>query len=189
MRAVWLVSGVRRYSGRYVRHGSACHCQIITNVPRGDNSFDVIWAIESVCHADNKMDFLKEAYRLLRQGGRIVVADGFQSKHHLTREEEALLEKSFRGWGVGSLEIDTVFHDRFKELEFRNIIEKDVTSLIHKSSRRLYLCSFPAHIVDVVGRLFRKRGSIEQENVSSARNQFISLRKGLWKYKIFCAEK
>lgn len=160
-----------------------------TNVPCADSSFDVIWAIESVCHANNKMDFLREAYRLLRKGGRIIIADGFQSKRHLAREEKALLEKSFRGWGVGSLEINAAFYERLKELEFKHIIEQDVTSLIHKSSRRLYLGSFPAHIVDMVGRLFRKRGSIEQGNVISARNQFISLKKGLWKYMVFYAEK
>lgn len=160
-----------------------------SNVPCNDNSFDVIWAIESVCHADNKMDFLKEAYRLLKKGGRIIVADGFQSKRPLTKEEETLLEKCFRGWGVGSLETDTVFYDSLHKQEFRNIIEQDVTSLIHKSSRRLYLCSFPAHIVDIVERLLKKRGSIEQGNVISARNQFIGLKKGLWKYKIFYAEK
>jgi cyclopropane fatty-acyl-phospholipid synthase-like methyltransferase len=160
-----------------------------TNIPCGDNSFDVIWAIESVCHAYNKMDFLKEAYRLLKQGGRMIVADGFQSKRRLTREEEALLEKSFRGWGVGSLEIDTVFHNGLKELEFRHIMEQDVTSLIHKSSRRLYFCSFPALMVDMMERLYKKRGSIERGNVISARNQFISLKKDLWKYKVFYAEK
>jgi tocopherol O-methyltransferase len=183
---------------RYAREYAKCHDtnELTTfivadfiNVPCGDNSFDVIWAIESICHADVKMDFLIEAYRLLRKGGRIIVADGFQSKRRLTREEEASLEKSFQGWGVGSLEVDTVFHDRLKELKFRHIMEQDVTSLIHKSSRRLFLCSFPAHLVDMVGRLFGRRGSIEQGNVISARNQFISLKKGLWKYKIFYAEK
>lgn len=160
-----------------------------TNVPYGESSFDVIWAIESVCHATNKKDFLKEAYRLLRKGGRIIIADGFQSKYPLTGEEEALLKKSFRGWGVSSLEIDTVFYDGLNKLKFRHIIEQDVTSLIYKSSRRLYLCSFPAYIVDIVERHFKRRGSIEQGNVISARNQFFSLKKGLWKYKIFYAEK
>jgi cyclopropane fatty-acyl-phospholipid synthase-like methyltransferase len=160
-----------------------------TNIPFSDGSFDVIWGIESICHADNKMDFLKEAYRLLRKGGRIIVADGFRSRRCLNKEEEALLKKSFRGWGVGSLEVDEVFHGRLKELGFRHIKEQDVTSLIYKSSRRLYLYSFPAHIIDMTERLFKKRGSIEQGNVISARNQFISLNKGLWSYKVFFAEK
>ena len=42
-------------------------------------SFDALFAIESSCYATgtNKSAFLHEAHRLLRPGGRIVVADGF----------------------------------------------------------------------------------------------------------------
>ena len=31
-------------------------------------SFDVVWALESSCHALNKADFLREAFRVLRKG-------------------------------------------------------------------------------------------------------------------------
>jgi SAM-dependent methyltransferase len=44
-----------------------------------DASFDGIVAIESSCHAERKTDFLAEAFRLLRAGGRLVVADGFRA--------------------------------------------------------------------------------------------------------------
>ncbi|HBF18976.1 MAG TPA: SAM-dependent methyltransferase, partial [Cryomorphaceae bacterium] len=42
-----------------------------------DESFDVIWACESVCHATEKADFINESYRLLRKGGRMVLFDFF----------------------------------------------------------------------------------------------------------------
>lgn len=160
-----------------------------TKVPYKENSFDVIWAIESVCHANNKEDFLKESYRLLKKGGRIIVADGFQSKSPMSESEKALLKRSFKGWGVNSLEIDIAFHEFLKEQKFKCIKEQDVTSLIFKSSKRLFLLSFPAFIIHFAERLLRKRGDVEQGNVTAAFNQFISLKKGLWKYKVFYAEK
>ena len=47
-----------------------------TNTSFPDNSFDVVWACESVCQAD-KQAFIKECYRLLRKGGRLIMADFF----------------------------------------------------------------------------------------------------------------
>ena len=50
-----------------------------TAAPFADASYDGIFAIESACHASgwDKAPFVREAARLLRPGGRIVVADGF----------------------------------------------------------------------------------------------------------------
>ncbi len=159
------------------------------NVPYPDGSFDVVWAIESVCHAEDKKTFLQEAYRVLRKGGRLIVADGFQSKYSLTDKEAALLTRSFRGWGVSSLEIDTMFHDSLNDLRFTSIKKQDMTSQVYRSSKRLFLYSFPGFIVNVIERMLKKRGPIEQANVSATHHQFLSLKKGLWKYKVFYAEK
>ena len=38
-----------------------------------DQSFDVVWTLESVVHADDKKVFLKEAFRLLKPGGRLIM--------------------------------------------------------------------------------------------------------------------
>ena len=45
-----------------------------------DAVFDGVIAIESSCHAERKPDFLAEAFRVLRAGGRLVVLDGFRAR-------------------------------------------------------------------------------------------------------------
>ncbi len=49
-----------------------------------DATFDRIYGIESVCHGPglSKQAFVREAARLLRPGGRLLVADGFLKRAH-----------------------------------------------------------------------------------------------------------
>ena len=50
-----------------------------TNSKLPDNSFDFIYAVESICHAptSDKKSSIRELLRLLKPGGRFVIADGF----------------------------------------------------------------------------------------------------------------
>ncbi len=160
-----------------------------TNVPFPDGSFDVIWAVESVCHAEKKKDFLKEAYRLLRKGGRLIIADGFQSKNKLTGREAALLKRHLNGWGTSSLDTDAVFHAHLIKMNYRDIKTQDVTSLIYRSSKILFILAFPALFVHLLETILGKRGLVELRSLASTLLQFINLKKGLWKYMIFQAEK
>ena len=67
-----------------------------------DNTFDVVWAIESVCYAYDKLDFIKEAYRVLKPGGRLIVADFYAEKYDEGSKDEVIMEKWTDSWAIKS---------------------------------------------------------------------------------------
>jgi len=69
-----------------------------------DNYFDVVWAIESVCHAFDKEIFLEEAFRVLKKGGRLVVADFFSNSEEYNNDPNSWLQKWAHTWAVPSFE-------------------------------------------------------------------------------------
>lgn len=154
-----------------------------------DQSFDVIWGIESICHAPDKRAFVKEAARLLKPGGRIIIADGFALQNHYEQQDLALMQRWLRGWGVDSLETASNFHAYLKENRFQDILFQDVTQRVWPSAKRLYLYSWPAIILSKLGEWFSLRTKIQTENLFSARCQYMALKKGLWYYGIFLGKR
>ena len=70
------VERARRYA-RDRRLGARVRFEVAdyTSTPFDPESFDVVWAQESACHAPDKAALAAEAHRLLRSGGRLVMAE------------------------------------------------------------------------------------------------------------------
>lgn len=154
-----------------------------------DRSFDVVWGLESVCHATNKEAFIKEASRLLRPGGRLIIADGFASNPPRTISEAAAMKRWLKGWGVEDLATVDAFKNALTLNGFKDIFFRDITQNVKPSAKRLYLYSWPGVLLSKLGELVGLRNAFQTENLYSARCHYQTLKKGLWLYGIFCAEK
>lgn len=154
-----------------------------------DQSFDVVWGLESICHAENKQAFIQEAYRLLKNGGRLIIADGFAKEKQLSKKDQKRMRRWINGWGVESLETAANFQNYLQAAGFKNIQIDDITQNVMPSSKKLYRYSLPAIPLSKIGEWLGLRSSRQTENFFGAYCQYLTLKKDLWQYCIFYAEK
>ena len=84
-----------------VAHLAQFGCADYTQTQLPNQHVSAVWAIESLCHAANKLAFTNEAARILQSGGRLVVADFFiRQTPPLNTTETRIINKWANGWAV-----------------------------------------------------------------------------------------
>lgn len=154
-----------------------------------DGTFDVVWAIESVCYAWDKLDFAKEAFRVLKPGGRLVVADFFSMPVKEGTDEAKLMQKWTDSWAIKSYALKSQFHHDLKNAGFEKVKCDDITGNVKPSIRRLYLSFFPGLVTTTIAQWLGLRNKIQTRNTWSTYYQYKTHRKDLWRYCLFSAEK
>ncbi len=98
-------------------------------------SFDAAYAIESSCYARgaDKSAFLREAHRLLRSGGRLVVADGFLGSGRLRGPQRAIFQRLCECWAISTLGELGPFQRELEHLGFTGIVVERIQSRVTPS--------------------------------------------------------
>jgi tocopherol O-methyltransferase len=152
-------------------------------------SFDVVWALESVCYAEDKRSFLMEAHRVLKPGGRLVVADGFLIREALAPDERRIVECWRQGWAIPNLTSIDQFKRWTREAGFRRCNFQDITQHVVPSSRRIYLASLMFYPLGLLLHWLRLRTVLQTRGIASGYYQYQARRRGLGIYGIFVAER
>jgi tocopherol O-methyltransferase len=158
-----------------------------TATPFPDASFDIVWAVESLCHAPRKAAFYQEAARLLRPGGRVVVADFIRAARPLDPTGEQLLHEWLDGWAVPDIDTSAEHLGHLAAAGFTDARLDDVTVHTRPSLRRLYRMAYWTYPLAVLGRVTGIRSEIQHGNVIASIRQYQALRHGAWFYSILSA--
>src|SRR5258705_3338912 len=151
--------------------------------------FDIVWGCESICYASDKNKFISEAFRLLRPGGRLVVADGFVS--NFENNDQPVIRQWLDGWQVNYLETPQRFSQFMKDAGFTDINYKDISEYASRSSLRLLRFYYLATLYLIWKKLSYSERSTEMQrkNIRACRHQYYGMKRGLWQYGLFSGKK
>ena len=154
-----------------------------------DENFEVVWACESICYAYDKGKFIREAFRLLKPGGRLVVADGFVSQ--FDNNEDPVIRQWLGGWQVNYLETPERFQRFMNEAGFEKISYRDISKETAHSSRRLYRFYWLANLYLLWRKIsFSKPPTeMQKKNIRACKYQYKGMKKGLWQYGLVVGTK
>lgn len=157
--------------------------------PFADASFDVVWGLESVCYSLNKLDFIREAFRLLRPGGRLVSADGFALRRDFSEDEWRVIRTCLDGWAIPNLALVEDFHSHLQEAGFSDIRYRDISANTLPSARRMYYTALATYPMQKIMAWLRLRTPAQSGNFYTALNQYRIFRDKMAGYGVFCATK
>jgi tocopherol O-methyltransferase len=159
------------------------------SMPFENNSLDVVWAFESVCHAANKLDFYKEAYRVLKPGGKVLIAEYLRNKRPLEKHQEAMLADIFHKWAIPDLDTLQEHQEHAIEAGFTAFKNRDVTKNVFKSYENLReTCKRYSRLSAF---LYNTKiiSEVRHNNMLSSLKQADAIEQGVFSYHHLVAEK
>jgi tocopherol O-methyltransferase len=176
-------------ASRRLESRASFSCQDFCRTAFADETFEVVWARESVCHAEDKAAFLTEASRVLRPGGRLVVADFTRASGMNAGDDERLLTSWLRAWAIPSLATAEDLAGWAEDAAFEEVSVRDVTTAMGPSLRRLHrlvkVLSPGASLLHRLGL----RSEVQHANVTGSAAMWAALQRDLWSYTILSARK
>lgn len=159
-------------------------------LPIQDETYDVFWALESIVHAPDKKAVIREAFRILNNGGRIVMTEYLLRENpELNESEGKYLTPWLNGWSMPSLETLSNYRKYLEQAGFTDVASININKNISPSLKRLkFLCNLAlpgAMLMESLGLFTHQR----VDNIKGSLRQISAFEKGYWNYFIITANK
>ena len=97
------------------------------SVPCSNETLDAIYSVEAIVHTHEPEQYFREASRLLKPGGTLILVDDYQTTRSLSTEEVKWLKTFVNGWhvpGVVTVEKSNSFAEKY---HLRLVKNEDLT--------------------------------------------------------------
>lgn len=140
------------------------------------NTFDSALAIESYCHSGHSNNSLKEAFRILKPKGKLVIADAFLKKQpsELCYGSSYAYRKLCNHWSLEKLEIIDNMVKKLKQQGFTKIEVEDASFKVAPS-----VLHVPFAIIGFTLKKLLKTKTLKRESLHNLKGSFYALLSGL----------
>lgn len=92
-----------------------------TKTKFADNTFDCVYAIESVCYSLPKLAFTKEAFRILKPNGKLIIVDGYIKRQAKNRFERKLTQDYLQAFALSEAASEADMKKALVDAKFKEI--------------------------------------------------------------------